>query len=410
MKHFLILILFLGVAAMNCYSQNEWKPGYIIKNSGDTVFGLIDNRDSKSNSNHCYFRKDRLSETTIFGPKDINGYRFNDGKFFITKDIPAENSTRKMFLEFLIEGKVDVFHFQDDKSHFFVEKNGKLYELINTTEIKEVKGTKYSIDRKEYLVVMNSLMQDANIQPIIYKSKLESKSLINVAKNYHERVCSKEQCIIYEKKIKPIHVNFGVQIGESMNRFNFGDELLSDYSLSSSIGCRLEFENIVGYAENLSVQMDFTLQQFSKYNLKDIYNFTTLTYNGQYYTIFNKKYNEDVQNINVDLKAVVFRLPVVVNYTFSKGKIRPYLGIGVSNNFVLSQNKDFVYLAFYNQYKQSIPTYSLGFLGRAGCKYALKNNHTLYADLNIDYSQSLNTNQFLKLTNNLYSLNIGYTF
>jgi len=156
--------------------------------------------------------------------------------------------------------------------------------------------------------------------------------------------------------------------------------------------------------------MDFTLQQFSKYNLKDIYNFTTLTYNGQYYTIFNDKYNEDVQNINVDLKAVVFRLPVVVNYTFSKGKIRPYMGIGVSNNFVLSQNKDFVYLAFYNQYKQSIPTYSLGFLGRAGCKYALKNNHTLYADLNIDYSQSLNTNQFLKLTNNLYSLNIGYTF
>jgi len=410
MKQLFVFILFLGITVMNCYSQNDWKSGYIIKNSGDTVFGLIDNRDSKTNSIHCYFRKDRLSETTIFGPNDISGYRFNEGKFFITKDIPVEDSTRKMFLEFLIEGKVDVFHYQDDKSHFFIEKDGKLYELKNTTEIKEVKGTKYFIDKREYVVTMNSLMQDANIQPIIYTSKLDSKSLIKVAKKYHERVCSDEQCIVYEKKIKPIHVNFGVQLGESMNRFNFGDELLSDYSLSSSIGCRLEFENVISYAENLSIQLDVTLQQFSKYKLKDIYNFTTLTYNGQYYTIFNKKYNEDLQNINVDLKTVVLKLPVVVNYTFSKGKIRPYLGIGVSNNFVLSRNKDFVYLTFYNQYKQSIPTYSLGFLSRAGCKYTLKNNHTLYADLNIDYSQSLNTNQFLKLTNNLYSLNIGYTF
>lgn len=395
---------------MNCYSQNDWKPGYIIKNSGDTVFGLIDNRDSKTNSVHCYFRKDGLSETIIFGPKDIAGYRFNDGKFFISKDIPVEDSTRKIFLEFLIEGKVDVFHYQDDKSHFFIEKEGKLYELKNTTEIKEVKGTKYFIDKREYVVTMNSLMQDANIQPIIYTSKLDSKSLIKVAKKYHERVCSDEQCIIYEKKNKPIHLNFGVQLGESMNRFNFGDELLSDFSLSSSIGCRLEFENVISYTENLSIQLDVTLQQFSKYNLKDIYNFTTLSYNGQYYTISNEKYNEDLQNLNVDLKVVVLKLPVVVNYTFSKGKIRPYLGIGISNNFVLSQNKDFVYLTFNNEYKQSIPTYSLGILGRVGCKYALKNNHALYADLNIDYSQNLNINQFLKLTNNLYSLNIGYTF
>jgi len=234
--------------------------------------------------------------------------------------------------------------------------------------------------------------------------------LIKVAKKYHERVCSDEQCIIYEKKIKPIHVNFGVQLGESMNRFNFGDELLSDYSLSSSIGCRLEFENVISYTENLSIQLDVTLQQFSKYNLKDIYNFTTLSYNGQYYTISNEKYNENLQSLNVDLKVVVLKLPVVVNYTFSKGKIRPYLGIGISNNFVLSQNKDFVYLTFYNRYKQSIPSYSLGFLGRTGCKYALKNNHAIYADLNVDYSQNLNANQFYKLTNNLYSLNIGYTF
>jgi len=217
MKHFLFFVLFLVVAVMNCYSQNDWKSGYIIKNSGDTVFGLIDNRDSKINSLHCYFRKDGLSETTIFGPTDITGYRFNDGKFFISKEIQGEDSTRKMFLEFLIEGKVDVFHYQDDNSHYFIEKDGKLYELKNTSEIREINGTNYNIDKKEYLATMNFLMQDANIQPIIYGSKLDSKSLINVAKIYHERVCAEEKCIVYEKKIVPIHVCFGIQLDAGLN-------------------------------------------------------------------------------------------------------------------------------------------------------------------------------------------------
>jgi len=83
--------------------------------------------------------------------------------------------------------------------------------------------------------------------------------------------------------------------------------------------------------------------------------------------------------------------------------------VGISNTIVLSQNKEFIYLTLVQKYNQSIPTYSMGIVGRAGCKYALKNNHTIYTDLNIDYSQNFNTNEFLRLNNNLYSFTIGYT-
>lgn len=323
---------------MNGYSQNDWKSGYIIKNSGDTVFGWIDNRDSKTNTNHCYFRKDEHSETTHFDPTELSGYRFNDGKFFVSKNIAGNDSIHQLFLEFLIEGKVNVFHYKDGNSHFFLEKAGKLYELKNTTIIKDINGTKYYIDVKEYMVMLNTLMKDANIQSLIDKSKLDSKSLIKIAKNYHERVCTDEQCIIYERKSNPIHVNLGFQIGESYNRFNFGDELISDYSLSSSLGCRVEFENIISYYENLSLQVDFTVQKFSKYNFIEKNKFTTLSYNGAYYTIYDETYPNEQKNIDIDLNAVVLKFPIVVNYTFSKGRIRPYLGLGVSNTVVLSQN------------------------------------------------------------------------
>jgi len=409
MKKSLFLVLFIGITVLNCYSQNDWKSGYIIKNSGDTVFGLIDNRDSKTNMNHCYFRKDEHSETSLFGPTEISGFRFNDGKFFISKNMPDSDSSRKLFLEFLIEGKMNVFHYQDENSHFLLEKDGKLYELKNTTVIREINGTEYSVDKKEYLGIMSLLMKDANIQPLIKKSTLNSKNLIKIAKNYHEQVCSDEQCIIYEKKIKPIHVNFGLHIGESINRFNFGDEIISNYSLSNYLGCRFEFENIINYAENLSLQVDFTVQNFSNYNFKDENQYAYISYEGVSYTILKDSYVEGLKNININLKAVALKFPVVVNYTFSKGKVRPSLGLGISNTVVVSQNKDFIYTTFYNEFNKSIPTYSMGIIGRAGCKYILKNKHAIYSDLNIDYSQTLNINQFLRLTNNLYSFTIGYT-
>ena len=409
MKQLLIFVLLFLMSAMNGYSQNDWKSGYIIKNSGDTVFGLIDTRDSKSNSIHCYFRKDALSETKHYGPAELSGYRFTDGKFFVSKNIAREDSIQKLFLEFLIEGKVNVFHYQNDSSHFFLEKDGKLYNLKNTTIIKDIRGTKYYIDKKEYLEVMDSLLKDANIQPLIDRSRLESTSLIKLAKNYHEQVCTDEQCIIYEKKIKPIQVIAGIHIGESINRFNFGNEFVSDYRLSSYIGCRFEFENVISYAENLSFVVDFNVQKFSTYNFKEKNKLTTISYDGVLYTIYDDTYAQGQKNIDIDLKSVVLNFPVVVNYTFSKGKVRPYIGLGFSNTVVLSQNKDFIYNTFYHEFNQSMPTYSMGFVGRVGCKYILKNHHALYADLNIDYSRNLNMNQFLRLTNNLYLFTVGYT-
>jgi len=410
MKQFLFFVLFFVITVISAHSQNDWKTGYIIKNSGDTVFGWIDNRNSKTNTNHCYFRKDEHSKTTHFGPTELSGFRLKDGKFFVSKNVAVEDSTRKIFLEFLIEGRVNIFHYQDEFSHYFLEKDGKLYTLKNTTIIKEINGTKYSRDKKEYLGLMKLLMKDAKIEPLINQSTLESKSLIKIAKQYHERVCTDEQCIIYEKKLKPAHVTLGFHIGESINQFDFGNELISDFGLSSYLGCRVEVENIINYVENFSLQVDLNVQKFSNYNFKEKNKFmyTNVIYNDNYYTIYNTSM-ESLKNLNIDLKTVVLKLPVVVNYTFSKGKIRPSIGFGILNSIVLTQNKNFNYPTFYNEFNKSIPTFSMGIVGRVGCKYVLKNKHSLYSDLNINYSQNLNQNQFLRLTNNLYSFSIGYT-
>lgn len=405
----LILFAILILTVINCYSQNDWKPGYIISSLNDTVYGFIDNRDSKSNAKRCYFRKEESGNKEIFTPENISGFRFINGKFFISKSIPDGDSTRRVFLEFVVHGKADFFHYKDDADRFFIEKEGKLFELKNTTEIEKTDATEFvssktiAHEKKEYIGVLNYVMFDAKMQSDINNSTLDTKSLINISKEYHERVCSGEKCIIYEKKSK-IHVKWGLHIGETMNNFNFGNRLLTNNVISSFIGFRFKFENVFNYEEKISFSADITLHKFSKYELHSINYDNIVDYNNLEYNLYpgNK--------LNVDLKVTALKFPVTVNYTFSKGKVRPYIGLGISNTFVLSQNMNFNYKTFYEFFKKSVPSnLILGLVGRAGTEFMLKNSHSIYCTVDLDYSQNSQTGAGL-FTNKMVSLSAGYFF
>ncbi len=416
MKRLSGIAVILILTYINCYSQNDWKPGYIISNSNDTVHGFIDNRDSKSNSKRCYFRKEESGEKEIFKPEDISGFRFINGKFFVSKTLPDGNPARRVFLEFVVHGKADIFHYKDDNDYYLIEKEGKLYELKNTSEIQRTEGTQLAgektvqHEKKEYIGVLNFLLYDARMQSEINNSTLDTRSLINIAKKYHERVCSGEQCIIYEKKSN-IHVKLGLHFGETLNNFNFGDRMVTNYGISSFLGFRFKFENVFNYEEKISFSADITLHRFSKYELGKVkvedaflsYN-PIVVYNNLEYILYSGS------KLNVDLKVIALKVPITVDYSFSKGKVRPYISLGISNTFILSQNMDFIYREFFNSFKKSIPpNLILGFVGKAGTEFILKNTHSIYCDISMDYSQNSQTGAFL-FTNRMFSFTTGYSF
>ena len=410
MKKILITTLFFLILSNICFGQKNWKAGYIIKSSGDTIYGFIDNRDSKSNSKNCYFRKEEKGETHVFNPLELSGYRFIDGKFFISKSINGFEAGKPIFLEFLINGKVNVYHFRDERDRYYLEKDSKMFELKNTEKIDTINYVVYWREKKEYIELLKSLLGDAHIQADIIKCELGTKSLIKIAKEYHEKVCTDEKCIVYEKAVKPVHVNIGIHAGLSMNIINFGQELISNYGLGSLLGCRLEFENVIDWSENISLVLDFTLQKFANYNLTVTENnYSEIFYNNINYVLDNKYKSDGIKSLGVDINTIALKIPLTLNYSFSKGTIRPYIGGGLLNIFILSQNKDFIYPPFYREFNKSIPTYHFGLTGKVGAKKVLNKNQSIYLELNYDYSQNLNINQFLQFKNNLFSITAGYS-
>lgn len=405
----------LFVILFNClgFGQNDWISGHIIKINNDTIKGFIQKRDSKYNAKQCNFRLNMDGEIQEFNPMDILGYRIDDSEFFISKNIEGLKGENLKFLEFLINGKVNIYHLKENESRFFVEKEGKIYELQNTN--KNIKDGEfvYQKENKEYIGILSYLLNDADMLFEIYESKLNSKSLVQIAKKYHEKVCTSEQCIIYERNKKPVQINFGIHTGISLNKFNFGSTTTSDYRMSIMLGCRFEFENTFEWAEKTNLIIDINYQKYSNYQLREseISFGSNITYdNRDYYITNNKSIYSGIQNLDVNINTHALKIPIIVNYNFSTEKLKPYIGIGVSTKYIISQNKGFIFQRFCNKINKSIPIFHYGFIGNIGNKYLLKDDRWLYFEFVYEYTTTTDVNKILRFNDNTFSLSFGYIF
>lgn len=396
-QHTFQLLLFICfLATTPVIAQNNFHSGYIITNSNDTLHGYI-TQVNVNLSQKCYFKKTTNGELIKYSPEDIHAYRIdNNGKFYISKQVPLETGKKLYFLEFLIQGKANIYYMRDDMDHFFVEtENDTIIELSERQKLEKNEwGTTY-YKQPAFQGKLKYLFKDC---PAIYtyidKIKLHPKELISVAKEYHEKICGTEQCIIFERKISPLKVHFGLIGGISLNRFSFGTLSRTNFRPNALIGCKIEFENLFYSSEQSTINTGLILQSYSNYS-ESQYQY------GDFTNFIRKE--------NIDVKAMMLRIPITYNYTISLSKIRPYVGAGFTNTFVLKQNKSFSG-NFLIPKGQTFNFYQLGGIGLAGIKFMLKNKKTMNVELNCEYDKDLSVDSKISLVNKSLSLIVGYTF
>lgn len=207
-------LILLGLLISNgiLQAQTDFRPGYIVKTTGDTIFGQIDYRGDLLMSILCKF-KDVDNTIREYSPDDIVAFRFLDSKYYVTREI----NNKKSFIEYLIKGKINIYYMRDENGdHYYLDK-----EDIQLTEIPYEEGIKY-VDykrvfhaSKKHIGLLNYFMQDApDLQSRIQSvKKPEHQNLIKLAEDYHNAVCEGEKCIIYERKQPLTKVNLEVVAG-----------------------------------------------------------------------------------------------------------------------------------------------------------------------------------------------------
>jgi hypothetical protein len=325
LKRLILLGLLISTKLLN--AQTDFRPGYIIKNSGDTIYGKIDYRGDLLMSSVCKFKNSDNSNTEYF-PNELIGYRFVDGKFYISKEV----NNKRVFLEYLIKGKVNIYYMRDGKGdHYYLDKEGeKFTELPYNEGIKYIDNKKVLYESNKHIRLLSYYMQDApNFQYRIQSvRKPEHHDLIKLAEDYHNAVCNDEKCIIYEKKVPFIKLSVTPFVG--LTKYNAFNKLANEF------GGYLYF-----WAPRASEKLFFK---------------TGLAYN---------KISED----GVDLTG--FKIPIQFQYIFRAHKLQPHMSSGVN---VLSFK--------FEDYKEMDYTLSLN----AGLNYQISNNISINTTFNSDYT------------------------
>ncbi|NJK85013.1 MAG: hypothetical protein HC906_02575 [Bacteroidales bacterium] len=198
-----ILNLLVLLSIFSTYSQQGFEPGFIITIQGDTVKGFILSSDKKLYS-ECAFKINEASIPEVYRPFQIQSYRFEDGKYYISKEVKLGiDSNKVQFLEYLIKGKASIYYFRDTDDHYFIET--EKYGLIELTEEEKIaytdEGTKY-IRSKVFEGKLKVFFSDCpEIYPKIEKVHLDHKHLINLARDYHTKVCKGEECLVLNKNL-----------------------------------------------------------------------------------------------------------------------------------------------------------------------------------------------------------------
>jgi len=211
MKKTALLFAFIIAATLQCNSQ--FKEGYIITNDDKTINGYINFQGSINNSDHCEFRLQPEGDVRVYEPGEIKAFRFNDSKYFSSMEISINNNPKIVFLEWLIKGRVSILEYKPSISetrYFLITEDNSIIELTNSSQNIIKDGNIYDIKKQEYKNTLFYYLADCpTLKPNIETSLFSSKSLINIAKEYHARTCDSWDCIIYEAKDRKLKYSIG---------------------------------------------------------------------------------------------------------------------------------------------------------------------------------------------------------
>ena len=103
-------LLLIGLLTYQlAFSQENYIPGYVIKNNNDTVFGFVDYRNWSKNPVMVKFKKNIEDAPISFNPTDITEFKV-DGEIYVSGIINTEISpiqTDKLIDDPQINIKVD---------------------------------------------------------------------------------------------------------------------------------------------------------------------------------------------------------------------------------------------------------------------------------------------------------------
>ncbi len=400
---FLIFLIFIQFCIIS-YGQKGFKPGYIITNDFDTLRGFIRLKSNIENSGSCDFITGKNQPSKSYSPDDIRAYRIENSKYYVSKSVMIDSSRQRVFLEYLVDGIVDLFYYKDlGREYYFIQKDTLLLPLTNKGSIVTVKEQglrgeyeeNYFKNSNQYKRILQYLFQESpDVLKEIPYTAFDYRPLIKITKDYHNSVCKDHKCIDFTKSTnKSLYLEpyFGI--------------------INSWMGLKTSKDNVREIKPYLGLQLRLKpFKGFSMWNLLVGLNYSTNNFQGD----FENSLNQYGLPYWIRTKYSILRVPITVEYTMPLEKLLPFVSISYDNVLLLSTDYEVVSVHGTNRNPEYtyFRKYQYGASFGFGVKYKLNNNNYLFLKNEFEYRIPGAGLGYVLDESKVYSymINLGYSF
>ena len=115
-----LTLLFVGVS-YQARAQTDFRPGYVVPLTGDTLRGEVDQRDARLSAQRCRFRPQAGAAVTTYLPAQARAYGLaSGGAYYRVQAVPAGDSLLApgtlYFMEVLADGPTQLYFLRSDRS------------------------------------------------------------------------------------------------------------------------------------------------------------------------------------------------------------------------------------------------------------------------------------------------------
>jgi hypothetical protein len=307
-------------------AQGDFRPGYIIKNNGDSIAGFVSYGVEKSNTRQCFFKEKKNVKYTAFTPEEITRYGFIGDKLYTSMTLPQEWASEidefpksKVFLKSLVTGPLGLYRYQ---KYYLLEKNGLILLPFPVDKIVDTKSDGRAIQQdRRYIQIINSFIENAQLSA--NRSAYSEDDLTKLIEEYNAA-----QGHIPSRKSKPaVAFDFGVVGGYMMSKLTMDYFDKGTFEPSSTI--------VGGVGLNISSPK--------------VYDRLFLSVEGWYEKIFYQGYSEyqstgDLVRQDILIDVSFFKTTLGLKYHLLGLQNTPYIKAGMSVYFLgntsLTVNKE----------------------------------------------------------------------
>jgi hypothetical protein len=280
-QYIFLMIFFLGFLSAN--AQN-YVPGFVVDNSGDTLKGFIDDKRWDSSPSKISFRRDPTAVTLEYEPVNIRAFSVG-GEFYESAIVDVDTSPAKLeklndnrapsfvkstvFLQIIFKGNKILALYKDQmsKNLFYIKVDGKFQPLVYKQYIANA-ATRSIGENNDYKGMLNIYLNDCpKTMEILSGARYTVNSMVKLFKGYYE---CKGQSAQYIDERKDVKTEFGITLGAAIASIGFTPSVVGYPYLTSG-----SFSTSTGPA--IGVYFDFKLLRSNRFKIS----------NDLFYTSFN---------------------------------------------------------------------------------------------------------------------------